>query len=672
MRILVVTSCTGQKKYSPDNQLTLNDFKDPILLNKKSKELSSYEETAGQMYTGRQHTSLMKGIEEYRKYQKDLDVAILSAGYGLLKEDDKIVPYNVTFNSMKSKEIKEWSHQQKMTEQLQGLISSYNLVFFLLGDAYLKAIEWDNIKINGNQKMIFFVGYASRNKVLVQENTYTMAMGSKEAKYFGAGLVWLKGELFSRLLHFLVNSPSNSWKEIFDNPAIIRQFIMRIGEYSYQLSFLPDYKREEPVLPFAEYVPPFYVPQELIAKNYKSEFEFFMPENDDRVDGNYDFIHDYSNPDRDPLLNDVYAHELYESPQYDGILISKVNIDATKRKRELIKEMGGLHKFLRLPLSTPIMGDCGAFSYFTEKEPPYHTDEILEYYEQFGFDIGVSIDHLIVGSIEKDISERSIRYEITLKNAREFIEKHHERGYSFTPMGVVQGWDPLSFRSAVEEVISMGYKHIALGGLAKSQSEVIFEILKLISPIIPDDTYRVHLFGVARSPQIMDIFSKLGVTSFDSASTLRRAWLGTGHNYHSLDGKHYSAIRIPEAKGNRIKKRMKKIGISLEELQKMEQHALNALRSYDKGTLDLETTLNLIMEYDQVVGEGRDVHWDLYKKVLEDQPWKKCNCSICKEVGVEVIIFRGNNRNRRRGFHNTFVYHKQLKDYIKQKTLVVR
>ena len=49
-------------------------------------------------------------------------------------------------------------------------------------------------------------------------------------------------------------------------------------------------------------------------------------------------------------------------------------------------------------------------------------------------------------------------------------------------------------------------------------------------------------------------------------------------------------------------------------------------------------------------------------RTLTDKPWKFCDCLICKEVGVEVIIFRGNNRNRRRGFHNLWVYKKHLKN----------
>jgi hypothetical protein len=44
---------------------------------------------------------------------------------------------------------------------------------------------------------------------------------------------------------------------------------------------------------------------------------------------------------------------------------------------------------------------------------------------------------------------------------------------------------------------------------------------------------------------------------------------------------------------------------------------------------------------------------DEYHDLLQDEPWKECGCRICEEHGIEVAIFRGNNRNRRRGFHNT-------------------
>ena len=47
---------------------------------------------------------------------------------------------------------------------------------------------------------------------------------------------------------------------------------------------------------------------------------------------------------------------------------------------------------------------------------------------------------------------------------------------------------------------------------------------------------------------------------------------------------------------------------------------------------------------------------------LKKQPWKYCKCKICQQAGVEVIIFRGNNRNRRRGMHNLSVYGDRVRE----------
>ena len=51
----------------------------------------------------------------------------------------------------------------------------------------------------------------------------------------------------------------------------------------------------------------------------------------------------------------------------------------------------------------------------------------------------------------------------------------------------------------------------------------------------------------------------------------------------------------------------------------------------------------------------------LIQRTIEESPWKRCACDICRAVGVEVIIFRSSNRNKRRGFHNLGVYHRHLK-----------
>lgn len=53
---------------------------------------------------------------------------------------------------------------------------------------------------------------------------------------------------------------------------------------------------------------------------------------------------------------------------------------------------------------------------------------------------------------------------------------------------------------------------------------------------------------------------------------------------------------------------------------------------------------------------------------LEDRPWQMCDCTVCQEIGVEVVIFRGNDRNRRRGFHNTYIFYQRFQELLENAT----
>ncbi|MDJ0677359.1 MAG: tRNA-guanine transglycosylase DpdA, partial [Calothrix sp. MO_167.B42] len=179
-----------------------------------------------------------------------------------------------------------------------------------------------------------------------------------------------------------------------------------------------------------------------------------------------------------------------------------------------------------------MMGDCGAFGYIKQEEPPYNTVEILDYYEKLGFNYGVSIDHLIVGQFAQS-GVREKRYNLTLRNAEEFISKHQNIGYNFTPIGVAQGWNPQKYAEAVKALVEMGYEYIAIGGVARTPTKEILEILQEVSQHLTPTT-KLHLFGVGRI-DALPYFRHLGVTSFDSASPLRKAWFDAKENYHTLD-----------------------------------------------------------------------------------------------------------------------------------------
>ncbi|NEQ25403.1 MAG: queuine/archaeosine tRNA-ribosyltransferase, partial [Microcoleus sp. SIO2G3] len=141
-RILVVTSCTGEKRCKPDNQLALEDFKDPVQLQKREAELAAFACTSGQMYTGMQHLRLMEGVQLLRQTRSEqaVDVVILSAGYGLIPENRSITPYEVTFNTMKGHEVDAWAQFLGVHSAFEQTIQEYDLIFLLLGDNYLRSL----------------------------------------------------------------------------------------------------------------------------------------------------------------------------------------------------------------------------------------------------------------------------------------------------------------------------------------------------------------------------------------------------------------------------------------------------------------------------------------------------------------------------------------------------
>ncbi len=266
-----------------------------------------------------------------------------------------------------------------------------------------------------------------------------------------------------------------------------------------------------------------------------------------------------------------------------------------------------------------------------------------------GFDIGVSIDHLIFAELD---AEKERRWDLTQANAEEFLQRYRQGNYSFTPMGVAQGWDPASYQRVARALVQMGYTHIAIGGLVRSQNTEIVRVLTAVQEVLRPGM-QVHLFGVSRPDQV-PTFMRLGITSFDSASRLRRAWMDGRRNYFLGDAA-YSAIRIPEARALARKQHLDEHATI-----RMEQAAFATLRAFDRNEASLEATWEAAVAYAALSGKDTDRLKQDYRETLEVRPWQQCRCAICTEIGVEVIIFRGNNRNRRRGFHNTWQLYQHL------------
>lgn len=422
--------------------------------------------------------------------------------------------------------------------------------------------------------------------------------------------------------------------------------------------------------------------------------KFLYSDTQDYVDPKYDFLTDSSPPSRERYWHDQYAHEIMDSAPYDGLLVSMSAIRqadgvaaskvrySTAEEQRLLRE--GARRFLRFNgpqhKDLMLMGDCGAFAYVEHPEPAYSPSEVVDFYLNAEVTHGVSPDHVI---FECDLQNPSaiaiskdtlFRYHVTLDNAREFLRRTREEGDLFEPMGAVQGWSPQSMADAALSLVKMGYRYLAIGGLVPLKVDTIKQVLLAIRKKIGPKPM-IHLLGFAKADHIGE-FTDYGITSFDSTSPLIRAFKDEKSNYFLDNGEggldYYTAIRIPQALDNsRLMQGIKRGIFHAEDLQAREHRALKLLREFDQGKRTVEETLEAIMDYSQFLVRGDSAGAaaqdralaktrSRIARTLEDRPWKQCECAICRTAGVEVIIFRGSNRNKRRGFHNLGVYHQHL------------
>jgi len=410
----------------------------------------------------------------------------------------------------------------------------------------------------------------------------------------------------------------------------------------------------------------------------------------DMVDPAFDFIEDRNAPNRRPYWDDAYPHELFVNPPYDGMLVSKAIVGDHRVKGKYTESQAmrfyrvGAREFLRLNEpkydSMPIFGDCGAFSYAQEETPPYSPEEIVEFYNSCGFTHGCSVDHIIfdfyenVAGLEGGSEDARRRFDITLDNANTFLKSHLAQHSKFIPLGAVQGWSPDSMAEASRQLCAMGYDYLAVGGLVPLKASQIHMIIQAIRDAVPQNT-RIHLLGFAKADVIAE-FVRYNITSFDTTSPLIRAFKEDKKNYYALSESgelsYSTAIRVPQATENsRLIRAAKEGKINQEEMQSLETISLKTLRAFDRGAASIDETLEAVISYNIFLESSlHDNTADrdklakklepLYRNTLQAQQWKDCECPICKQIGIEVIIFRGSNRNRRRGMHNLFVYHNRM------------
>ena len=409
--------------------------------------------------------------------------------------------------------------------------------------------------------------------------------------------------------------------------------------------------------------------------------KFFFPDSQDQIDPSFDFETEERSIYRIRQRDDHYAHEALRTPPFGGLLVSKTIVDglpgasgrySLAQRHRLFRV--GIREFFRLDdrqgprLET--MGDCGAFTYVREEIPPYTPDSVIDFYEECGFDLGISVDHVILGydptaDLDRGHSQIEMwkaRQAITLELAAEFLRRCRSRKVNFEPIGVAQGWSARSYAAAVRQLSRMGYRRIALGGLVPLKTPEVLDVLAAVAAVRKSDI-QIHLLGITRCENV-ERFAECGVTSFDSTSPFRQSFKDDRDNYYALN-RTYIAFRVPQVDGNpRLKAQIRAGQVNQDLALRLERDCLVSLRRYDQGELKMRTALRALRAYEEV-WDGRHDRSEAYEQTLEARPWSRCRCGICAHAGIDVALFRGSERNKRRGFHNLYVFNQRLQRELK-------
>ena len=212
-----------------------------LVISACSKAQGNDRAPAAELYTGRNHTPLMEGLREVRKYDQSgkttIDLFIVSTKHGLISEHCVIDRYNV------ENEDAIWNQNPDCVYQkLRGIIENnqYDLVFFLLGrDVKALQLREKTFWYSSITDLIFLLAPTNRKNYLPSDlpsNIHVVKAGSKLASELeGANNYNLRGLLFKKLCEAACREGlSLVFKKVKRNPQMIRD--IALGDRTYASS----------------------------------------------------------------------------------------------------------------------------------------------------------------------------------------------------------------------------------------------------------------------------------------------------------------------------------------------------------------------------------------------------------------------------------------------------
>ncbi len=228
---------------------------------------------------------------------------------------------------------------------------------------------------------------------------------------------------------------------------------------------------------------------------------------------------------------------------------------------ELIKEAGGLHKFMNWNRS--ILTDSGGFQVYSLSELRkmkhggvefkshldgskhlFTPEKVIEIERAIGSDIMMPLDECTPYPCDYEYAEKSqeltSRWAVLNKEAFENTQPYY--GHEQALFGIIQGsvYKDLREKSA-KDLTALNFDGYSIGGLAVGEpAEKMYETVDFTTDLIPADKPR-YLMGVGRPENILEAIER-GVDMFDCVMptrNARNAYLFTSNGIVSIRNAKY-------------------------------------------------------------------------------------------------------------------------------------
>ena len=231
MRILVIGSCGKKKSITSTETPTCEDLASIDDNREWRKKLGRTSIRARELYIGNQNRELVNGVDLLRQIEKiEIKFSILSAGFGLVDENDLIPPYDCSFTGMRKLQIQERAEWLNISSDFKELLATgFDLVYLALGKNYFLTLgsDWKN-KVE--TMILGFNRALSDGTLLCIPSAHDIVRAFSQNGHKIHGITGFKGDLLRILANYALKQ-KNPYRELlgWTHPVYLRDLVMKLG-----------------------------------------------------------------------------------------------------------------------------------------------------------------------------------------------------------------------------------------------------------------------------------------------------------------------------------------------------------------------------------------------------------------------------------------------------------